>query len=182
LKKISEAVSGIINEGGVALLPTDTVYGLFVKALDKEAVKQVYAMKGRDFNKPLQVFFSSVDEIKKYALLSGKTEKKVRAMLPGPYTVILKLKAAKKNTFSFLGNGTIGARVVKVKCVNEVIKKCGPLAATSANVSGAGSPVKFKDIDPAIAGQCDITIKDDKIITGRASTIVDTIKGIDIIR
>ncbi len=182
MKKISEALSEIINRGGIALLPTDTVYGIFVKAKDKEAVKRVYELKGRDFNKPLQVFFLKFEDVKKYALVSKKDEEKIKKMLPGPYTVILKLKASHRKTFSFLKQGTIGVRVVNVKCINEAIKKCGPLAATSANLSGNKTPVKFSDIDDKILECCDITVKDDRLVKGKASTIVDTIKGVDIMR
>lgn len=159
----------IMNSGGVAILPTDTVYGLFCRAGDKKAVKQIYEMKGRDFKKPLQVFFPDIKTVGKYAETGGK---QIEKYLPGPYTLVLKLKFSMKRRFSFLKAGTVGARVIRSKLMAQILKKTGPLAATSANMSGGRTPVKFNDIPWELRSKAGICLINNRLVKGRASRVI----------
>ncbi|HNZ30260.1 MAG TPA: L-threonylcarbamoyladenylate synthase, partial [Candidatus Goldiibacteriota bacterium] len=135
----------IIKKGGIAILPTDTVYGFFCLADNKKAVKKIYCLKGRDFSKPLQVFVASLKEIKKIAVIGTGHKAFLEEKLPGPYTLIFKAKPAGVEKMKFI-NKTVGVRVVDSAVINGIIACLkAPLAATSANFSGAATPVKFKD-------------------------------------
>ncbi len=130
-------ITAALKKGGVVILPTDTVYGIFCSALSKKGVSAVYKIKGRDNKKPLQVFLSDVSSIHEYAEITPAQEIQIGKMLPGPYTLILKLNPSHKRTFSFLKTGTIGVRVIKSDVLSSILKEmASPLAATSANISG----------------------------------------------
>jgi len=172
----------IIKKGGIAILPTDTVFGFFCLADNKKAVKKIYCLKGRDFSKPLQVFVSSLKEIKKIAVIGTGHKAFLEEKLPGPYTLIFKAKPAGVEKMKFI-NKTVGVRVVDSAVINGIIACLkAPLAATSANFSGAATPVKFKDIDKEILKNVDICVQFDKIVKGKASTVIDMTDGKKILR
>ena len=62
---LTKKIINLLNSGAIVILPTDTVYGIFCRALNKNAVKRIYKIKGRDFSKPLQIFLSDKNQIKK---------------------------------------------------------------------------------------------------------------------
>ena len=169
---MTKKIIKLLLSGGIVILPTDTVYGIFCSALNKQAVNKIYKIKGRNFNKPLQVFFSDKNQIKKYCKLNSTQIKYIKKYLPGPYTFVLKLKKTAKKTFSFLKN-TIGIRIIKYNLLNNIIKKTGPLAATSANISGKKTPVFFDDISKMLKNKVDFALKNDRFIKGNPSTVID---------
>lgn len=181
--KIRKAVE-ILEKDGVCIFPTDTVYGLFCSAYNKRAVSKVYGIKGRSKRKPLQLFLADKNEIFKYASASTSLKTKIKKMLPGPYTVILKLKPEYSRSFSFLKTGTAGFRVIKSPFIKSVIESLGsPVAATSANISGHKTPVKFRDIEAEVAQKAGLAVKDDKQVSGIPSKVVDfTAKRMKVLR
>lgn len=171
--KIKQAVEALKNND-VCILPADTVYGLFCRARSSRAAFTIYKIKGRSKKKPLQLFFSDKKDIFKYALTTPAVKSRINALLPGPYTLVLKLKAAYKDKFSFLKTGTAGFRVIDSAILNGIIRELhGPLAATSANVSGGKTPVKFKDIEKAVLTGVKMAVRDDKAVNGKSSTVID---------
>lgn len=180
-KQLQQVIE-VLKEGGIAVIPTDTVYGVFCAAECKTAVKKIYDLKGRDFSKPLQVFVSSLKQISKFAF-AGKNQKQfLENKLPGPYTLIFKAKPEGVKKMKFIKK-TIGIRFVGLDIINGVINAINsPLAATSANYSGAATPVKFGDIDKGFLKNVDICIQFDKIVRGKASTVIDMTDGKKIIR
>jgi L-threonylcarbamoyladenylate synthase len=162
-----------LKHGGVVILPTDTVYGLFCIASDKKAVKKIYKIKGRDYKKPLQVFLPDSKSIQKYAPVNSEQKKLIKKHLPGAYTLILKLKPAAKKEFSFLKTGTIGVRVINSKILKPILVKTGPLAATSANLSGEKTPVKFADIPYELRSKVELSVIFDRQVRGQASKVID---------
>jgi L-threonylcarbamoyladenylate synthase len=172
MNTVDEA-AGELNRGGVVIMPADTVYGLFCAASDKKAVKNIYKIKGRNFKKPLQVFFPDIKSVLKYAFVSPAQLKLVKKHLPGAYTLILKLKPAAKKKFTFLKTGTIGVRVIKSKILNALLAVTGPLAATSANISGDKTPVKFDDIPFELRSRVKLSVICDTAVGGKASSVLD---------
>ncbi|MEI7542707.1 MAG: L-threonylcarbamoyladenylate synthase [bacterium] len=174
VKKITQ----LLKHNKICILPTDTVYGLFCRALSKSATTNIYRIKGRASNKPLQLFLADKKDILKYALVAPALKYKILALLPGPYTVILKLNTKYAKKFSFLKNGTAGFRVIKSKLINSIIKVLKePLAATSANISGSNAPGKFVDIDTKIIKRVSLALSDDKQVKGKASKVIDYTTG-----
>lgn len=180
----AEKCAEALAKGGFAVLPTDTVYGIFASAFSDKGVENIFKIKKRDRKKPLQVFFPSAALVSVVAELNPKNRRLLDKYLPGPYTVILKLKKGFKKSFPFLTGGTIGVRIIKDKFLRQVILKTGaPLAATSANISGMPSPVKFRDIDPRIVKKAGFVHVNDRLVSGKPSAIADmTGKKVSVIK
>jgi len=135
----TELACGQILSGQAVVLPFDTVYGLVANPFDSEAIGEIYKIKGRDFNKPIALIFSSVEMLKKYITLSKDQEDFIRDKVPGAYTFILPWSDTDKEKFSpqYQKLEKIGIRIPDYKFILDIVKKLGqPIAATSANVSG----------------------------------------------
>ena len=137
MKQIEQAVN-ILKQGGVVAYPTDTAYGLAVDATNLKAVKKLYRLKGRDFNKPIHVIFPDTAWIKRVVKLNRQALVLMNNFLPGPLTLVLPLKAT-GNSWRKLSAGTktLGLRLQDNALALSLVKTFGkPITTTSANVSG----------------------------------------------
>jgi L-threonylcarbamoyladenylate synthase len=91
-EKVIKEVVKIINEGGVVVFPTDTVYGLICDATNKKAVEKIFKIKNREKDKVLPVFVSSIKKARKVAEIDKKQEEILKKYWPGKYTFVLKSK------------------------------------------------------------------------------------------
>lgn len=121
---IQEAID-VMSRGGAVVYPTDTVFGLGVNALDKDAVKRLYLIKNRPSKKPVPIIIADIKAAKKIAFVNQKTEKILQAVWPGAVTVVLQKK----------GGGTIGLRIPNHPVPIQLAQKF-PITGTSANLSG----------------------------------------------
>ena len=167
--------ASVLKEGGVMVAPTDTIYGLLASAQKKKAVAKTQKIKGRDTKKPMPVLIQNFDQACKLGKFSPETEKFVKKLWPGPYTVVV--KARKKMPLGVVSpNGSIALRVPKNKWLRDVIKIAGaPLVATSANPSAEKGA---KSIKQAIKYFSNRQHKPDLYIDGgliykKHSTIID---------
>ncbi|HJJ23371.1 MAG TPA: L-threonylcarbamoyladenylate synthase [Nitrosopumilus sp.] len=128
----------IINQGGIAVFPTDTVYGIGCNPYNKDSVKKIYEIKSRNILKPFPVLAYSKEIAEKIAFFDEFTKKIVERFWPGPLTIILKL--TDKNLKESLNvTNKIAIRVPNHKCTLELLKECNFLVGTSANISGYSS-------------------------------------------
>ncbi len=160
------AVAAVLREpGSVALVPTETVYGLVARQADPEAVKQIYNLKGRNFNKPLALFASSLAVLEPFgAVVTPGARKLFAAFCPGALTLVLPT----------LDGGTIGLRYPKHALLEELLQILGePLASTSANGADCGDvSLVFEALDQ-LNGTPDIIIDSGVLPPGaQASTVV----------
>jgi len=126
----------IIKNGGVIVYPTDTCYGLGTSAFDEKAIKKVYKIKGRNFNKPLSIIIRSLKSAKVVAKINKKQEEYFKEKLPGPYTLIFKKKKILPNILTG-GLETVGIRLPKYRLTKLLSEEVLiPYTATSANISG----------------------------------------------
>ena len=162
----------ILNSGGAVILPTETVYGIFAKALDEEAVNRVYTLKKRPREKALNLNVGNFENILKFSKNQPKyLEKVYNRFMPGPLTIILK---ANDNVPFWVNSGldTIGFRLPNHEQTLRLISETGPLIGPSANISGNESGKKFSDIQAQFS--VDLPgIEDDQALTGIDSTILD---------
>lgn len=166
------AVAKILAAGGAVVLPTETVYGLFAKALNQQAVERVYDLKQRPLDKAMNLNVASLEDILAYSKDQPVYLAKLyQAFLPGPLTIILK---ANDKVPSWVNSGlsTVGFRLPDHPLTRELIREYGPLIGPSANLSGRGSGTNFKDIIEQLGHQV-IGIADDPAIQGLDSTILD---------
>jgi len=128
----------IILKGGVVAYPTDTAYGLAVKALDEKSIGKLFLIKQR-VQKPLPVIVDSRKMLDTIAEVTAEEEKLIKKYWPGALTVIFKKKGSIP-PFLTLGLPTIGVRIPDSKVAIALVKSCGqPLTSTSANITGQGN-------------------------------------------
>lgn len=167
-----EEFEEILNNGGALVLPTETVYGIFAKALDETAVNHVYQLKKRPRDKAMNLNVADYQTILEFSKEQPSYLKDLfEAFLPGPLTIILKANN-KVPVWINSGKSTVGFRLPNHPLTADLIKKTGPLIGPSANISGNKSGKEFASIlaafDHEVAGY-----EDDQAITGQDSTIVD---------
>ena len=127
-----------INQGGIIIFPTDTVYGIGCNPYNINAVKKIYEIKSREKIKSLPVLAYSLDIVKEITCIDSFTEKIIKKYWPGPLTLILKL-TDKKLKKSLKLDKKIAVRIPDSKCTLKLLEKCGLLVGTSANISGNSS-------------------------------------------
>jgi len=133
-----EKTSQIIEKGGIAIFPTDTVYGIGCNPYNLNSVKKIYEIKSRAEIKSLPVLAYSLDIVKEITLIDKFTEKIIKKYWPGPLTLILTLTDQKLKKSLKLQN-KIAVRIPNSKCTLKLLEKCKLLVGTSANVSGNSS-------------------------------------------
>ncbi len=166
-------VCEILKNGGVVALPTETVYGLAADALNPEAVKKIFAAKGRPADNPLIVHIANKEQLKEIALsVPENAQKCINAFWPGPFTVILPKKDIVPDITSG-GLNTVAVRCPENPIINEIIKRSGlMLAAPSANLSGSPSPTTFKHVLSDMNGRIEGIVNSYDCKIGVESTVV----------
>ena len=168
------AAAEIIRRGGLAAMPTETVYGLGASALDAEAAKKIYAAKGRPSDNPLIIHVCSREQIEEYTReIPDYARKLINAFMPGPFTIILKKAANIPDTVT-AGLDSVAVRFPKHRAAQELIRLSGvPIAAPSANLSGKPSPTRVQHVIDDMSGRIDCIIDGGDCEVGLESTIVD---------
>ena len=170
--KSKKVLREILDDGGAVVLPTETVYGLFAKAMDESAVNHVYELKNRPRDKAMNLNVASYEDILSYSKEQPKYLKQLYdAFLPGPLTIILK---ANDQVPKWINSGlaTVGFRLPDHPVTRELIQAEGPLIGPSANKSGEASGRYFDQI----RDQFDFQVtgyQDDDALLGVDSTILD---------
>lgn len=168
---ISEA-SRIIEQGGVLAIPTDTVYGIGASINSNSALERIYKIKRRDKASALPVLVSSLEQV---AMIAESEDDIFKALAqkfwPGPLTIVLKKKLNLSEIIS--GKDTVAVRMPDNHFVLNLINSVGPLAVTSANISGMRSSVSALEVMNSIGNDVDLIIDGGDAKIGKESTIVD---------
>lgn len=176
---IQEA-SGILKNGGLVGMPTETVYGLAADARNGPAVAKTFAAKGRPAFNPLILHFAAVEDVTAYTdfispAQEGWFHALAQAFWPGPLTMILPRKdGAGLSDLVSAGLPTLAVRVPAHKTAQALIRACGfPLAAPSANKSGSLSPTTPDHVAESLGEAVDFILADGACAVGLESTVVD---------
>ena len=162
-----------LASGGVVIMPTDTLYGLFCDALNPHALERVCKIKGRPAGRPMPVAVSGTDQAAGLvSTVSTMANNLMKKFWPGALTLVLPAKDGLPG--EIVMNGGVGVRMPDHSLVLEVLRavKC-PLVATSANLTGEVAPVSLDDISPSVLGQVDYVINAGPLRTQNASTVLD---------
>ena len=175
LKQVGEE----LRKGKIAIFPTETVYGIGTNGLDEEAVRKLYQVKQRSFNKPISLLVSDMEMIKKSTKNISETELRIiKNNFPGPLTIILK-KSDLVPDIVTANQDTVGIRMPDCKITQELIKYAGcPIAAPSANISGMEAGTNIKNIYEDFKDKVDYIIDAGDSKIGTASTIVQVIDNV----
>ncbi len=163
----------ILGEGGLVAFPTETVYGLGANALNEEAVKSIYAAKGRPSDNPLIVHIAKKEDISPLVKeIPPKAQMLIDAFFPAPLTVILNKSELVNDTVSG-GLETVALRMPKNEIARAVIEASGvPIAAPSANTSGLPSPTKASHVIADMNGKIDAIVDGGDCEFGVESTVI----------
>lgn len=154
-----------LRDGGVVLVPTETVVGLVTV---ESGLARVRELKGRDVDKPIALLCASSKEAFALAASVPPLAHKLASLYwPGPLTLVL----------DRAGGGTVGVRVPANSAVREVLESYGePLYATSANLSGEPAPKGLEEVAPEVSGAVDLVVEGEPG-DGEASAVVDLSGG-----
>ncbi|MEM3499342.1 MAG: L-threonylcarbamoyladenylate synthase [Candidatus Bilamarchaeaceae archaeon] len=176
LGKLSDVIKEakkVVEEGGIIIYPTDTVYGIGGDATEPSVVKKVKDIKKITDDKPFSVMFSDISMIEEYCIVDFATELILKKYLPGPYTFILKLH----RPIAAANDLTLGVRIPELSFCYELcnaVKR--PIITTSANITGFSPPTKFSDIDSRLIEKVDLAIDSGSTKYGAPSTIIDLVE------
>ncbi|MFH1460919.1 MAG: L-threonylcarbamoyladenylate synthase [Patescibacteria group bacterium] len=135
-QKIIELAAGVIERNGAIIFPTDTVYGLGVRALNEYAIDRLFKIKKRPETKPVPVMVRDIKMARKLAYFDRKKEKILEQVWPGQVTVVLEKREVVPSILT-AGQRTIGLRIADHPFVSALMEKLNePITATSANFSG----------------------------------------------
>jgi L-threonylcarbamoyladenylate synthase len=152
----------VIQEGGIILYPTDTIWGIGCDAANTEAVKKIFALKQRDEAKSMIILVDADHKLESYiqevpALaydLIEYAENPLTLIMPGAKNISPALIAA---------DGSVGIRVSKHPFCQQLIQRLRrPLVSTSANISGQPSPATFADVSDEIITGVDYVVDVDQ--------------------
>jgi len=167
-----ERVAHALGSDEVAVIPTDTVYGLVADPTSAIAMQKLFELKHRPDGVPMAVLVSSIDQAQDLIETSPVFEALANAYWPGALTIVGHARA--KTTLHIGSVSTVGVRLPDHSFVRELTMLFGPIAATSANVHGADTVVTAAAAE-AIFGAAVEVIVDGGILQGRASTVVDVL-------
>lgn len=131
-----QLIIDILNQGGIGVLPTDTIYGLVGSALNQDTVEKIYKLRKRTPTKPMIILISSIDDIKLFNIPLDKWEEEfLNKHWPNPLSIILPCPDPK---FAYLhrGTNTLAFRLPKSAFLQDLLIKTGPLVVPSANFEG----------------------------------------------
>jgi L-threonylcarbamoyladenylate synthase len=165
----------ILRTGGIVAFPTDTVYGLGALAFDDEAVRSLYAAKGRELEKAIPILLADAAGLERVSDEVPLLARRLAARFwPGPVTLIVRKNPRVPNAVS--ASDTVGARVPDHPVVLRLLQAAGPMAVTSANASGQPSPTTAKDVLEQLHGWIPLILDGGRSPGGIPSTVIDCTK------
>jgi len=166
--------SDALARGGLVIVPTDTVYGIAADVRDDAAVLAVYAAKRRSADLPLQLLFGRDPSwLERHAVVTPAARTLVDALGPGGWTIIVPAREGWSSP-ALSGGATVGFRMVPVEITLDVIDALGgPVAASSANISGGTSPLTCAEAVAQVGAACAAAIDNGPTPQGIDSTVID---------
>jgi tRNA threonylcarbamoyl adenosine modification protein (Sua5/YciO/YrdC/YwlC family) len=171
-KRLTRKVVDVLEQGGVIVYPTDTVYGVGCDLFNPEAIQKIHRLKKMDGKKPLSFICFDLKDISRYAFVSNYAYKIMKRLLPGAYTFILKAtKLVPK--IAQTKQKTVGIRIPDNKICLALVKELGhPIISTSVSKPNEGLYNDPAEIEERFGKQLDLVI-DGGVIVAEHSSIID---------
>jgi L-threonylcarbamoyladenylate synthase len=167
---VVHSLAEMMQRDRIALLPTDTIYGLHAMATSEPAVARIVSIKGREEEKPFVVLGASIEQLERLGVrFDARARRVVEELWPGPLTAVLPLNqpiAASRGALS------LAVRVPDLPWLRDLLALTGPLASTSANRSGLPPISTPGDISPDLKSRIDAIVEAGRR-EGKPSSIVD---------
>lgn len=166
----------VIKDGGVGILPTDTIYGIVGLALSRNAVLRIYKLRKRNLKKPMIVLIGSLRDLDLFKVKMDRRTRKVLAKLwPGKVSVILPC-SHKEFFYLHRGTKTLAFRLPKPQWLKNLLKKTGPLVAPSANIESLRPAKTVKEARKCFGDRADFYLSKGKL-TSKSSTLIAVKEG-----
>jgi len=164
-----EEPASLIASGGLVIIPTETVYGIAVNALNPVSVKKLYEIKKRPENKPFSLLVSGSGQVERLAAeIPAPAYKLISRFWPGPLTVVLKA----------IEGGTVGVRMPDHRVALALLDRAGvPVACPSANLSGGVPPAECGMALAEFDGLVQMAVDSGPCRIARESSVVDLSSG-----
>jgi len=178
---INEIAETIAN-GNLIVYPSETVYGIGANIFDEAAIKKVFVAKNRPFDMPLSVGVADKEMVSTIAEIDEHAEKLIDRFMPGPLTIIMKKKDCVSDIVTS-NSRKVGIRIPDHPAAIQIIKKTGPIVATSANLHSKPDPVTMEEAMEDLGEAVSAYVDSGKCLLGKPSTIIWLMNGeIEIIR
>ena len=163
-----------LRSGRLAIVPTDTVYGLAADPGSEASVRELSRLKGRPDTQPIAIVAADLERLlERIPELEGRAATVVRALLPGPYTLVVPNPAERYPWLAGSRPDTIGIRIPKLRGVGrELLERVGAIAATSANLTGGRDPRTLDDVPDELRVSA-AALLDGGPLPGTPSTVLD---------
>ena len=162
----------VLQAGGLVAFPTDTVYGLGALAFNGHAVEALYAAKDRPVEKAIPVLIADSTDLRKIAAaIPGMADRLAARFWPGPLTLVVPKHPGLPEAVS--DKPTVGVRVPDHPVALALLRAAGPMAVTSANLSGLPGPGTAQEVLAQIGPRIALILDGGRTPRGVASTVVD---------
>ena len=171
MRTIDEAVAAV-RDGRIVGVPTDTLYGLAADPFREEALDAIFELKGRPVQKPLAILCASVEQGMTLASFSDRALELAERHWPGALTLVLPRLDTAPAWLGHQGRRTVGLRCPDHPVALELLEESGPLAVTSANLSGHEAVLDDEEARSLFGGAVAVYLEGEAP-GGEASTIID---------
>jgi L-threonylcarbamoyladenylate synthase len=167
-----ETALTVLQTGGIVAFPTDTVYGLGALAFDNKAIESIYAAKNRPLEKAIPILIGDLSDLDKVAdNIPDMALRFAARFWPGPLTCIVPKKRTLPPAIS--ATSTVAVRIPDHPDARALLHAAGPMAVTSANISGQQSPTTAQEVYAQLHGRIPLILDGGKTPGGIPSTLVD---------
>ncbi len=169
------AAVDVLTGGGVVAFPTDTVYGLGAMAFDEDAVGALYDVKERRTEKAIPLLIGDFSQLEWVASqVTAMAARLAQRFWPGPLTIVLPRHPSIPDAITPLP--TVGVRIPNLASTQKLLRLTGPLAVTSANISGRSSPSTAPGVEMQLGRRIPLILDGGVTPGGTPSTVVDCTK------
>ncbi len=165
----------MLQRGAVGIIPTDTLYGIVCQLSNQSAVEKIYDLKNRDLTKPVgTIMIAEAEQIDH--MVNARDLLAAEVYWPGPTSVILELGSVL--SYAHRGKNSLPFRVPDSTVLQDVLRRTGPFATTSANIAGHSPAATIQDALAVFRENVDFYVDGGDLSGNRASRIVEIKHGI----
>ena len=162
----------VLRNGGIAVIRTDTLYGIVGSALRKDVVERMYRLKKRGKDKPFIILIGRIADVKLFGITPSRVAKKAMATLwPGKNSLIMETSQKEELRYLHRGGCTLAFRLPDDACLRSLLKATGPLVAPSANSEGERPAATIHEAEQYFGKRVDAYVDGGRIRTTRPSKV-----------